>query len=72
MLCSFSPIEDAEWQWQLDDCGPEPDPLCYVQAGLAGVDDIDNPEGDVHHKEEAHNLPSRLSSQLPGGVNEPE
>ena len=68
----ISPVEDAERQRQLDDCGPEPDPLGDVHGGLAGVDDVDNPEGDVHHQEEADHLSARLPPQLPRGVNKPK
>ena len=72
ICCLFSPVEDAERQWQLDDCEPEPDPLGHVQLRLTGVDDVDNPEGDVHHQEEADHLPTWLPPELPRSVDKPE
>ena len=67
-----SPVEDAERQRHLDDCGPEPDTLGLIKVGLAGVNDVDNPESDVHHQEEADHLPAWLPPELARGEDKPE
>ena len=49
-----------------------PEPLLVIlEVDLAGVDDVDDPEGEVDHQEEAHHLPAWLPPQLTRGVDRP-
>ena len=54
----------------MQDYGPEPF-LVLLDVELAGVDDVDDPEGEVQNQEEAHHLPAWLSPQLTRGVDRP-
>ena len=49
-----------------------PEPLLVLLAvDLAGVDDVDDPEYEVHHQQEAHHLPAWLPPELARGVDGP-
>ena len=49
-----------------------PEPLLLVlEVDLAGVDDVDDPEGEVEDQEEADHLPAWLPPELPRGVDGP-
>ena len=49
-----------------------PEPLLVVlDVDLAGLDDVDDPEGEVEDQQEAHYLPAWLSPQLTRGVDGP-
>ena len=54
----------------MHDNRPEP-LLLLLDVDLAGVDDVDDPEGEVQHQQEAHHLPAWLSPQLARSVDGP-
>ena len=54
----------------MHDNRPEP-LLVLLTVDLAGVDDVDDPECEVQHQQEAHHLPAWLPPQLARGVDGP-
>ena len=63
-------VQNTKRQREVDYDGPEPI-LVLVDVGLTGVDDVDHPEREVDHQQEAHHLPAWLPSLLSRGADRP-
>ena len=68
-LTSWSPVEYGEWGGDVGESVPEES--LSVGGVLTGLDDVDAPESEVDHQQEADHLSSWLPPHLTRAGHEP-